>query len=339
MQCENEKEWCSIVYLQDGIRTCADYILPEDQKSFFIQICDDESETRFYPGDTVVREIDAELATLGESFRRLIFLDDESYYSERKKLPMFIATAGLSSDFSMSKESYEEALNDHDLYQKYKPHFYLADVQYLISSVQNLVIGMDANLIDFYRSLSEMRTPNRLFHENGTYVVRGECAERIISILGSYFVKMYSIMDLITKIAYEFENPCPSFDGSPRLRSNGVLYNNKNRLRMNNQGSTIFVKDDLLTEIETLRNEIVHNGMWEDGRKVFIDIEKESVVARYVLYPDMEKGRFISYANRHHFFSKGIKVNDVLPNMHIHFLSRLLNTIFHIRSIAPNSDM
>ena len=327
---EKKIENCSTIYYQNGTKCSYDITLMPPQDEFFIQIWHDREHTRFYPGDTLIRQIIAELALLGEHFRPRIMPDDAQYYSECAILPVFISQAGLSSNYRMSRENYESLLKGRDFQNWYKPHLYLAEVQYLISSVQNLVIGMEANLIDFYKMLSEIPEGSYLnfpTRESTTIVIMGENAERITSVLGSYFVKLYSIMDLITKITYEFENPCAQFDSFVRLRSNTILYNNKNRLKLNNRESTLFVKDDMLTEIETIRNEIVHNGTWEDGGRVFIDIENEMIKACYVMYPDMVNGRFVSYANRHHFFSNGIRVNDILPKIHAEFSFRLFQTI------------
>lgn len=339
MQNKSKAEVATTVYHQNGTSSIADHFLPEEYETFFIQIYENESgKIIFYPRDQLIRQLDTELAMLGDSFRRLLFPNDEAYYQIYRYLPAFISTAGLSSDSSLSKDGYEKILSNRSFHQKLKPFLYLADVQYLISSVQNLLIGMNSNFVDFYRILTEIQIPNLSELENTTYVVRGEEAERIISLLGSYYVKLYSIMDLAAKITYEFENPCTQFESSIRLKSANILYNNKNRLQLNEHPSTIFIKDTFITEIETLRNEIVHNGTWEDGAKVYVDVIDKKAISRFVLYPDMENGRFVSFGNRHHFFSKGLKVNELLPHVHHTFLSRLLHTVFCIRDIVSTAN-
>lgn len=95
---------------------------------------------------------------------------------------------------------------------------------------------------------------------------------------------------MLTKIAYEFEHPHTRFDTYPRLSCNGMLYNAKKRLHVNDTPNTLFDKDESITEIETIRNEIVHNGMWEGCARLFVTLNKREYIERFVLYPDMSGG-------------------------------------------------
>ena len=75
---------------------------------------------------------------------------------------------------------------------------------------------------------------------------------------------------------------------------------------------TIFEDCDVIKMIESLRNEAVHNGSWEDNPKVYVKFGGGKIIERYMLFPDFEEGRLVNFKNRKHFFSRGTKVNDVL---------------------------
>lgn len=86
----------------------------------------------------------------------------------------------------------------------------------------------------------------------------------------------------------------------------------------------------VIRQIESLRNETVHNGTWEFSPKVFAKFEGSTIVERYMLFPDFEEGRLSTVKNRRHFFSSGIKVNDALLSIHEEFYHRLLATLQYI---------
>lgn len=316
---------CSTFYYQNGTSSIGYRPLETLSNRFFIEVYGNSAQRVVYEGDSIMYELEDALRELQYSFRRLIFPDDGQYYVESKNLPILVNEAGMSSDSCVSKESFEKMLKLLGNTANYNRHMYFADVVYLINSISNLIIGLEANFIDFFRLLSETTSPR--VDKNGTFVVYGQHSEHVISVLGSYYIKLYSILDLLTKITYEFEHPHTRFDTYPRLSCNGMLYNAKKRLRVNDTPNTLFDKDESITEIETIRNEIVHNGMWEGCARLFVTLNKREHIERFVLYPDMSGGRFVAYGNRHHFFSAGTKVNDILPGIHREFLVRLKNSI------------
>ena len=96
---------------------------------------------------------------------------------------------------------------------------------------------------------------------------------------------------------------------------------------MNNTLGTVFEKCDLISTIESLRNEVVHNGSWELNPKVFIAFERGFIRERYMLFPDILQGHLATVKNRRHFFGDGTKVNEILPQIHTNYRLRILNTL------------
>ena len=86
----------------------------------------------------------------------------------------------------------------------------------------------------------------------------------------------------------------------------------------------LFEKCDLVSIIESLRNEVVHNGTWELNPKVFIKFKDELPVERYMLFPDIAQGHLATVKSRNHFFGSGTKVNQAFPKIHSAYRKRLL---------------
>ena len=91
--------------------------------------------------------------------------------------------------------------------------------------------------------------------------------------------------------------------------------------------SELYLKCETISIIESLRNEIVHNGSWEFSPKVFVVCENSKIIERFMLFPDIEQGRLATLQNRKHFFGDGIKVNDKFVEIHFDFFKRIFNTL------------
>ena len=126
---------------------------------------------------------------------------------------------------------------------------------------------------------------------------------------------------------FESENIKHTYDSYRKLESARLLWGAKKRLLINNQKGTVFEKDELISTIESLRNELVHNGAWELAPRVFLTYESGVVIERFVPMPDISNGHLERFKNRRHFFNEGIKVNDILPAIHTKYLQKVYNTV------------
>ena len=143
----------------------------------------------------------------------------------------------------------------------------------------------------------------------------------------SYFTKAYSILDIVTKIAYELEHKPSNYECYKKLKCANILWGDRRNLQIEEDIQTVFARSETIKKIEALRNEVVHNGSWEPNPKVFITFKEEVLIERFMLFPDFENGHLSTVKNRNHFFGKGTRVNDELPRIHIEFLTELLTTI------------
>ena len=158
-------------------------------------------------------------------------------------------------------------------------------------------------------------------------------ATRASAYIETYFTKAYSVLDIMCKICYEMQYRRTDFETYEKLKSAEVLWGKKKKLQINETINTIFEKCDFISQIEAVRNEIVHNGTWELNPKIFIRLKNYEEVERFMLFPDMEQGHLATVKNRKHFFFGEVKVNDILPEIHLEFKRRMLNTLREIKCV------
>lgn len=313
-------------YLKNGLAEDIN-IIYNGEESFYVQ---DFKGGYIYPEDTIKYDIDDELIQLYDTFRDLFFPDKEEYYREINNLPILVQEAGQDSDCSLKKNDFEKFLRNEyisNIPNIYK-HLYLVDCQYLIGSIQNLLEGMEYSFTNFYVKLSDFSHtvfPNET--KDNTWLELSSTSRHITSLLESYFTKAYSILDMFCKIAYEIEFKMGDFSKYNKMKSSDILWGGRKNLKINGTNGTVFEKCELISIIEALRNEVVHNGSWELNPKIFTVFKDDKIIERFVLFPDMHEGHLEKSKNRRHFFGEGIKVNDVFPKIHQAFLLRVLETV------------
>lgn len=319
-------------FFSNGLEREVPYFLDESTE-FGIQDRGPGVLHRFsYPGDSLKYELDTALVELYDVFRDLIFEDPEAYYRDVPCLPRWVQDAGQDSDCAVSAEHFREWILDSHIPNLYR-HLYLVDCQFLVGTVQNLVCAMEEAFVGYYRELATFCLDSccGATEPNGTIILLSDDSIRICSLIETYFTKAYSILDILCKICYEIQNKRSEFASYQKLKSAEVLWGTRKKLDINGKKGTLFEKCELITSIEAIRNEIVHNGTWELRPKIFVRFQEGVEAERFVLFPDMEQGRLATVKGRRHFFASGTKVNDILPQMHREFERRLLETVKEIK--------
>lgn len=315
-------------YLQNGTIINSDYIPPDDTSFIVYKMPHNSVDKYIYSGDHIKYEIDTELVRLYDTIRYLYFPNTDEYYFALNLLPMWVQEAGQNSDFVLSANQFSNLIdeNKHNIPDLYK-HLYVSDSQFLIGTVQNLYSAICECLCDYYIHITDIHSPTIPNQVDSIYTVTSVQSRYLSSIIETYFTKAYSILDIICKIAYEIENPRDIFTTHEKLKSDKILWGGRKHLTINKTPNTFFEYSDLIKKIESLRNEVVHNGTWELNPKVFIKVKNETIIERFMLFPDFDNGHLSSVKNRKHFFSSGEKINDILPVIHNEFSNLLLNTI------------
>ena len=306
-----------------------------DNDEFGIQELDDlrASDRIAYQGDGIKYELDNELVGLCDLFRDLLFEDVDQYYKELSSMPIWVQKAGQSSGIAISSDMFTELMDNAAIPNLFK-HLYLVDCQFLVGTVQNLLCAMESAFVSYYQLLSCFPIDGDyrdLTDENRTIIVLSSYSIQASSAVETYFTKAYSILDIMTKICYEIQFLRNDFPGYQKLKSADVLWGSKKKLDINETEGTIFEKCELISNVESIRNEIVHNGTWELTPKIFIRFNNGEEAERFMLFPDMEQGHLSTVKNRRHFFSGNVKMNDIFPEIHLEFKNRLMNTIYEIK--------
>ena len=321
-------------YFQNGtMKDIPDFL--DESVCFFVQELENPRVERYmYTGDNIKYDIDAELVNLYDKFRDLFFSDTKAYYDELELLPLFVQTAGIDSDCCLSSKQFVELSSEFykGMPNLYK-HIYLNDCQFLVATIQNLLEAMSDCLCDFYVCLSDIELLHGSSFDNTIVTLSSSQSSHLCFLVETYFTKAYSIMDIFCKIAYEFENPMTDFSKCKKMNCANILWGDRKHLKINKQANTIFADIALTKMIESIRNEVVHNGTWEIHPKTFISIQNGEITERFVLFPDFEQDRLATVKNRKHFFSNETKVNDILPKIHKEFMGLVLNTTKYINGL------
>lgn len=317
-------------YYKNGISKEIPYIIDTSEEFVIQDLGKDYPDRYIYPGDSVKYELDIELVRLYETLQDLYFECSENYYSDIYLQPVWVQGAGQNSYFDISAETFRDFLCNESsagIPNLYK-HLYLADCQFLVGTIQNLLSGIEDAFIRYYITLASLNIDD-ICHEtpNSTIYVMSATSRCASSILETYFTKAYSILDILCKICYEIQNKNEEFSSYRKIKSAKILWGDRKKLLINSSPRTLFESCELVRIIESLRNEYVHNGTWELNPKIFVHFNNNVIEECFMFFPDMEQGRLTTIKGRKHFFSKGIKVNDVLPSIHAESKNRLLNTI------------
>ena len=263
----------------------------------------------------------------------------------------------MDSDFDMSKDDLVRCfatpmdaimsngeLEDETLLQiyqeidtkKYK-YAYVADCQSLVNTLQELIIGCHSSFVGFDKHLCTLNDTPEM---GNPYYECGPEVHMVYSFLYSFIIQIYSVFDILTKIAYELEHIKSCDHSYAKLASGKILYGDKKDLAIDIAGS-VFEKCRTTSIIENLRNELVHNATWEMNPKIFIIVDNGQIVGRYIFLPDFTaEGTLVTFKNRKRFFADGKKVNDELPVLYFDVLQRVYNTLTQmVQTINQSKDI
>ncbi len=302
-------------------------------EDFCIQEVPDTIEKYSYTGDSIRYELDSELVALYDKFRDLLFPDTEKYYEQIDLVPIFVQEAGYNSDCALSSEQLLELI---DIFKDTTPdlykYLYLVDIQFLIATIQNLLDGMNYAITNYYVQISDVDITESIKNNKDTVIMMNSYEARCISsLVESYFTKAYSILDMLTKIEYEFEHKYDVFDNFKKTKSANILWGDRKKLNIEKE-NTVFDRSNTVKLIESLRNEVVHNGSLEQNPRVFVKFADDKIVERFMLIPDYTDGVLVASKSRKHFFSQENKANDILPTIHFDYLNEILSTVKHMNN-------
>jgi len=185
---------------------------------------------------------------LYDKLRDLFFADTDKYYAQSCLMPIFVQAAGQDSDCGLTADCFSKLIEE-DLFKTmpdFNRHLYLVDCQYLIGTIQNLISGMDDALVNYFVKISDINGVVYSEFSDKTCFVMSQSVRSISSLLETYFIKAYSILDMFCKIAHEVERPIEDFSCYKKMKSGDVLWGARKRLKINGTNQTVFEKCDLI---------------------------------------------------------------------------------------------
>jgi hypothetical protein len=316
----------TIFYNTDGIPTNK----PKDNK-FWIQKFNDQILLK--EGD-ITSDIDYACVRLHDLLATKIFGDKQIYYRMLPSIPMWMVYGGIDSDIKISKEQFEKIVGKGERDEVFNKLLYFYDCRNLISTLQNAVIEAKYLFGQFYRLLNEedfLLADKRPLDPNNIQFASGLIVTNIISTINYFFINLYSQLDFVTKVAYEFENLIADFSKYPKLKSSNLLFGDNKKLSISGCEGSLFEASSNTDTIMTIRNEIVHNSSYDNMPKVYQVFSAGTLIEKYILLPDLQNGRLKTFKNRKRFFDNDVRLNDILPSLTIEFWKRLKITLDNIK--------
>jgi len=275
-------------------------------------------------------EIDGACVDLYDKFTMFVFPDIDAYHREMPITPLWVYHAGLDSDFTVDKTVFEGWSQESKLPNLNK-HLFLADCLSLIGNIQHRIIASKSLFCQFYKNLSNVDA--HLFEEDGLYWTSGENITVVFSTLHDLVITNYALLDLLTKLAYQFENMPTDYGAWPKLKCQNILYGNKCKITKINKFQTVFEDHPSIKTIENLRHELIHNGTWESQPKVHYQINQGVIIEKFIFQPDLnDAGTLQKIKNRKRFFANSQKINENLPGICTGFWERVLATVLAIKN-------
>lgn len=272
-------------------------------------------------------EIDDVCARIHDALAARIFDGIGNYYALLPMIPEWVASAGLNSEAPVSRELFARLVGENSDATLHKL-LYLYDCRRLVSGIQEAMIEVVQLQGEFYKALNL----EELFYPpgaspDGVRHIGSPVTAKLIALINVIYIRLHSLLDYATKLVFEVEHLRTDFSRYPRLASKNKLFSDRRRISLNNKPGTLFEPCDLITEIETLRNLIIHDGFFDEQPKVY-EVRADGLVQeRYVLMPDREGGRLTSYGSRNLFYGDEDKINMRLPAFITDFQKRLLLTV------------
>ncbi|RUO32422.1 hypothetical protein [Aliidiomarina soli] len=278
-------------------------------------------------------EIDTACAHLQNDLAKIIFGSLDLFYEFLRASPELLSTAGTNSESQISKDVFNQIISSLPKDLPVHKALYLFDCRKLVSGIQECSKEIMQLQGEFFQALNlEQLFYPTIEEEDGLRFVTSPVVTKIHALLGFIFIRLHSLLDYATKLAFETENLKSNFNSYPKLASKGLLFGDRRKLTLNNTENTLFEDCSLINKIQTLRNHIIHDGVLDDEPKVYRLISAKQCIEKFVLIPDQdENGRFYTHKNRNLFYGSDNKINEQLPFLIEEFQARLLKTVDLLR--------
>ena len=154
------RELMYMIYYQNGTKSLFDD-LSKLTSEFYIKDLGESYINRFlYPGDSLNLKLDTELVMLYDKLRNVFFDNIDEYHQRTHFITIFFQNAGQSSDCSITSTEFEKLIQDEPFcgLPDFNKYLYLADCEFLVRTIQNLLSGMEDVFVNYFISISNLKT-------------------------------------------------------------------------------------------------------------------------------------------------------------------------------------
>lgn len=280
---------------------------------------------------------EAECVELHQALAAKVFGDRATYWDLLQRVPPFLYQAGLNSEAAVSREEFEKGLAQLAGFPELNRLLYLYDCRVLVTAIQECTKEVSTLSGEFYRILNL----EPFFHpaapqEDGMRWSTSPAVTMLFSTLGFLYIRMHSLLDYLAKLACEVERMPTAFTSYPKLASANFTFGDRKKLKQLKGAAldgTLFEPCEVVTEVELIRNLLIHDGLLDDMPKAYEVIENGTAIERFVLMPDRKDGRFERYKNRRRFYGGEDKINLRLIGLVRGFQARQVATLKAIRAL------
>lgn len=206
------------------------------------------------------QEIENICVQMHDALAAQIFDGIGQYHAILPTVPEWVVTAGLNSEAPISRDLFEKFVGANSDPTTHKL-LYLYDCRRLVSGIQEALIEVVQLQGEFYKTLNleELFYPPGVIPDGIRYTSSPVTA-KLIALINVIYIRLHSLLDYATKLVFEAEHLRTDFSRYPRLAAKNKFFSDRRRISLNNKTGTLFEPCDLITETETLRNLIIHDG-------------------------------------------------------------------------------
>lgn len=271
-------------------------------------------------------ECEAVCVDLHNGFAAALMGGLDRYYSLLSAIPEFVSVAGLNSDWNVPREDTAKLIEGRMAGPDLHRLLYLYDCRKLVAGIQECTKEVCLMVGEFYRILNLDPLYPPVSEEDGIRYVTSPTVTNLWAMLNMIYIRLHSLLDYITKLAYEIDRLRDDFRTYPKLASANKLFGDRDRLGWP-AARTLFEASDVVAEVELIRNHVIHDGLLDDMPKAYKIVRGGVIVEKFLLMPDRIGGRFDRYKNRAFWYGREDKINLRLPTLIDDFQSRQLATL------------
>lgn len=281
-----------------------------------------------YDNDELFFELDNLLVNTHDLFIEKLF--DDHYFTDTASLGMWTINSGINPESRLDKVTFEKYLTKYNNEITNKA-LLLEDIRCIITCVQERIVETKYLFEEFYKCLNSIEAEYSSFLDSSVIFLSGGKTTPLFSLLENFFVKLYSIMDLLTKLIYEKKSTYDDFKLYPKLKSREKLFGD---IKYTDEyKNTIYEKDSNINLLINIRHEIIHNGTFmHQNYLYFLFDENKKLYEKFIFLMDTENGNFCTVKNRKKFYSSDRKLNYILPSFYFGILEKIKQTVLFINA-------